>query len=297
MNKRFGSGGGNSGDRTVRICPAHLRGKEVGRSYHNETPPMADADCRVNEQVRPYDETKGVAALLRETFGFEGLEQIAKEPNAILEALPFKTVYSPTYRYERADGSGGTVTGRMSHTRPNPSAEPKRARLPVHIIYEPEDEMQSQPPKSSQPPRDVHALVKAISAGRDKTDAELIAEIACFGGANLEWLIQCPFDDLMKLRTVRQQQRAEGEAARKKLAQQAKAAFLQPLMDTCSAAPSGQEPPRSANAVIAALHAGRSMDEAKDIGEGVSLGAGWTVNDYLQLSPADLQSCSGGATP
>jgi hypothetical protein len=108
-------------------------------------------------------------ALLRETFGFEGLEQIAKEPNAILEALPFKTGYSPSYRYRaRRNGSGGTVTGRMAHSRPNPSADPKRARLPVHIIYEPEDEMQSQPPKSSQPPRDVHALVKAISAGREQ---------------------------------------------------------------------------------------------------------------------------------
>jgi hypothetical protein len=121
--------------------------------------------------------------------------------------------------------------------------DPKRARLPVHIIYEPEDEMQSQPIKSSQPPRDVQALVKAISAGRSKTDAELIAEIACFGGANLEWLIQCPFDDLMKLRTVRQQQRAEGEAARKKLA-------VPPT-------PIRQHGPRrSANAVIAAMHAG-----------------------------------------
>lgn len=138
------------------------------------------------------------------------------------------------------------------------------------FFYEPKNEAQSRPPKSSQPPRDVNALVKALSAGRGKTAAELIAEIACLGPVNLEWLIEQSFDDLTKI----------CEFKKWSLQHKTEAEPLTPIKPELRC---------SANAVIEAMQAGRSMEDAKLIGEIVALNPQLRANSHLRRSSGELK--------
>jgi hypothetical protein len=183
-----------------------------------------------SHQVRDYDETEGVGALLRRHFGFDSLEKIAREPNSILKELQFKPVNSPSYRYQRQDGPGGTVTGRTSHLHPNPSAMPKQGHPNISEI--------NKAPRSSQPQRDVQMLVEALLVGRTLEDAKAVAELVTFPAWSGHYIKQTILE-LPPAEIMRKLHQERSIAAAK-----AKAEFLQPLMDTCSATPPGQEKPK-----------------------------------------------------
>lgn len=254
-------------------------------------------DIKPSKQVRSYDDTVGVAALLREHFGFERLEKIAKEPNEFLKQLRFKNSNEPTLRYVKetdfapfpSSGElyvggkpigkitdikiqprvGGTVTGRTSHLVPNPPAVPRR-----HPHIEEIPKMHSQPPKSSQPQRDMKAFAAALDAGRDKPDAELIAECACQPGSDVEQLLTLDFMELMK-------RVSEWRAVKDEFEQRFKDSLksqpiFQPYMQSV-------EPPYSGNAMIESLRAGLTMDDAKVVGELALTVKGWTVSELIHM--------------
>ena len=247
-----------------------------------------------SEQVRSYDETEGVAALFRKHFGFDRLEKIAKQSNPILEGLRFKSVNAPSLRYVpetglplgdgelRLDGKhigritsmtihpapSGSMTGRVDHTKPNPSAEPKRANEDIQIVYQPN----GQPPKSSQPQRDARALAVALMTGRSKLDAELIAECACQPGATVSELLDLPSKQLFERACGWRDLKAKFE---KQNAEQP--------------APEGEAYSISANSVLRAMNHGRTMEDSKYIGEIYAGQTDHNLSNLLTMSSNELK--------